>query len=40
MPRHKVHCAISKKRTGNDFAELHQWIDKQTRSLGADHQRK
>jgi hypothetical protein len=27
MPSFRTHCAISKKRTGNDFAELHRWID-------------
>jgi hypothetical protein len=25
------------KRTGNDFAELHRWIDEPTRRLGYDH---
>ena len=40
MPSFKTHCAISKKRTGNGFAELHRWIDKPTRSLGAEHRRK
>ncbi|MDH7564063.1 MAG: hypothetical protein QHH24_04165 [Candidatus Bathyarchaeota archaeon] len=37
MPSLKTHCAISKKRTGNDFAELHRWIDEPTRTLGVDH---
>jgi len=37
MPPFKTHCAISKKRTGNDFAKLHRWIDEPTRRLGADH---
>jgi len=37
MPRFKTHCAISKKRTGNDFAELHRWIDEPRRRLGCDH---
>lgn len=27
MPKIEVHCAISKQRTGNDFKELHEWID-------------
>jgi len=36
----KLICAISKKRTGIDFVELHEWIDGPTRSLGADHRRK
>jgi len=37
MPSVKTHCAISQKRTGNDFAELHRWIDGPTRELGYDH---
>ena len=37
MPSFRTHCAISKKRTGNDFAELHRWIDEPTRRLGYDH---
>ena len=37
MPSFRTHCAISKKRTGNDFAELHRWIDEPTKRLGYDH---
>lgn len=37
MPNFLTHCAISQKRTGNDFAELHEWIDKPQGTLGADH---
>jgi hypothetical protein len=37
MPSFRTHCAISKKRTGNDFAELHRWIDEPTIRLGYDH---
>jgi len=37
MPSFRTHCAISKKRTGIDFAELHRWIDEPTRRLGYDH---
>ncbi len=39
MPNFKAHCAISKKRTRDTFAELHQWIDHppQANILGADH---
>jgi hypothetical protein len=36
MPSVNVHCAISKKRTGNEFAELHEWIDK-SKKPGPDH---
>ena len=39
MPSVKTHCAISKKRTSNDFAELHAWIDAPTEELGYDHRR-
>ena len=39
MPDYKTHCAISKKRTGDDFAELHKWIDdsRALKELGSDH---
>jgi len=39
MPSFRTHCAISKKRTGYDFAELHRWIDtpRALIRLGADH---
>ena len=37
MPSFRTHCAISKKRTGNDFAELHRWIDEPRTRLGYDH---
>ncbi len=37
MPSNKIHCALSKKRTGFNFKELHQWIDKDEKKLGIDH---
>ena len=37
MPSHKTHCAISKKRTGYDFSELHDWIDGPSKTLGKNH---
>ena len=37
MPSHKTHCAISKKRTGYDFSELHKWIDEPSGTLGKNH---
>jgi hypothetical protein len=37
MPNHKTHCAISKKRTGYDFSELHDWIDGPSKTLGKNH---
>ncbi len=32
-----MHCAISKKRTGIDFRELHQWIDSPSKEYGVNH---
>ncbi len=37
MPNFNAHCAISKQRTGFDFAELHEWIDSPSEYLGSDH---
>jgi len=37
MPSFRTHCAISMKRTGNSFAELHRWIDEPRSRLGSDH---
>lgn len=37
MPSLKTHCAISMKRTGIDFTELHRWIDEPTERLGSEH---
>lgn len=37
MPNFKTHCAISKKRTGFDFADLHRWIDEPKNKLGCNH---
>jgi hypothetical protein len=37
MSNLNIHCALSKKRTGFDFKELHQWIDKPQTELGVDH---
>jgi hypothetical protein len=37
MPRLKTHCAISKKRTDEDYRELHEWIDESAKNLGIDH---
>ena len=39
MPSVKIHCAISKKRTGHSFEELHKWIDtpRALKKLGSDH---
>lgn len=37
MPSGSVHQAISKERTGFDFAKLHEWIDKPYKKFGADH---
>ena len=40
MPNLKQHCAISKKRTGFDFMDLHKWIDEPAKDLGYDHRTK
>ncbi len=39
MPSFKAHCAISRHRTGFDFAKLHDWIYNPPESefLGSDH---
>jgi hypothetical protein len=40
MPKNQVHCAISKKRTGKDYKELHEWIDEGHNERGVDHRAK
>jgi len=37
MPSNRVHCAISRERTGFNFQELHKWIDEDKKSKGIDH---
>jgi len=37
MPIIRVHCAISKKRTGKNYEELHNWIDHSGKKEGVDH---
>jgi hypothetical protein len=37
MCKLSIHCAISKKRTGEDFKELHQWIDGPYKIKGMNH---
>jgi hypothetical protein len=39
MPSIKVHCAISKKRTHNDYLDLHQWIDAFSKTNGVNHRK-
>lgn len=39
MPSGKKHCAISRKRTGYGFGELHEWIDKNAVNMGVDHRK-
>ena len=34
-----IHCQNSKERTGEDFRELHEWMDKPGEVLGIDHRR-
>lgn len=40
MPHNKVHCAISKKRTGNTYKDLHQWIDDNKDDKSVNHRSK
>jgi hypothetical protein len=37
MPSLRVHCAVSRERTGFDFKELHEWIDALSKELGMNH---
>ena len=37
MPSLKVHCAVSKERTGEEFKELHEWMDEPQKELGINH---
>ena len=40
MPSLKVHCAISKKRTGRTYEKLHRWIDEDKDDCGVNHRSK
>jgi hypothetical protein len=40
MPSVKKHCAISQKRTGYAFGNLHEWIDQDAEELGVDHRKR
>jgi len=40
MPSNRVHCAISKKRTGKNYKELHQWIDDNKEDRSVNHRSK
>ena len=41
MPSVEVHCEISKIRTkGNDWRELHEWVDAPQKEKGIDHRKK
>jgi hypothetical protein len=37
MPSLRVHCAVSRERTGFNFKELHEWIDDPCKDLGINH---
>lgn len=37
MPNLKVHCDISKRRTGKTYEELHKWMDQASESLKHNH---
>ncbi len=40
MPKWRVHFALSKKRTGKEFKELHKWIDDNKEESGINHRSK
>lgn len=40
MPSNAVHCAISVKRTGKSYKELHRWIDFNSDERGVNHRNK
>ena len=40
MPSVRIHCAISEKRTGFAFRELHKWIDEDAKNMGVSHREK
>lgn len=40
MPKHSVHCAISRERTGKSYCELHRWIDNNKDERSVDHRNK
>ena len=37
MPSLWVHCAISRERTGDNYKELHEWIDAPHKEKGINH---
>jgi len=37
MPSVEAHCKISKHRTGNEYRDLHDWIDAPKKELGLNH---
>ena len=40
MPKNSIHCAISCKRTGKTYKELHKWLDEDKADLGVSHRSK
>jgi len=40
MPSVKIHCAISNKRTGKKYEELHKWIDENKEHKSVNHRKK
>jgi len=37
MPSIEEHCKFSKKRTGKEYRDLHEWIDAPKEELGINH---
>jgi len=40
MPSLKLHCRVSRERTGFDFKSLHEWIDEPRKKFGSEHRLK
>jgi hypothetical protein len=40
MPKWKIHFALSEKRTGKRYEELHKWIDENKDEVGVNHRSK
>ncbi|MCK5023531.1 MAG: hypothetical protein KAS04_05135 [Candidatus Aenigmarchaeota archaeon] len=39
MPGLRIHCRISKDRTGCNFKDLHEWIDEPRKRMGVNHRK-
>lgn len=39
MPRHEIHCKSCKELYGEEFREVHKWMDEPAEDLGPAHQK-